>query len=283
MDLSTVTTLRAARSRADLAGLGGSSAPLAGGTWLFSEPQDHLTELVDLTTLGWAPLVVTDAGLELAATATLARVAGLAEELAGRGWPGLALARPCCDSLLGSWKVWGEATVGGNLALAFPAGPMISLLTAWEATCEVWAPDGTERSTAVPELVTGSGTTSLAPGEVLRRVRVDAAVLACPSAFRRTSLAALGRAAAVVTGRRTPAGGLVLAVTAATPRPVVLRFAALPSAGELTAALAGIRDWHDDVHGDPAWRAHVTGVLAAEVRDELVRDELGRDELGRLS
>jgi len=29
---------------------------LAGGTWLFSEPQPHLRRLIDLQGLGWQPL-----------------------------------------------------------------------------------------------------------------------------------------------------------------------------------------------------------------------------------
>jgi hypothetical protein len=49
----------------------------------------------------------------------------------------------------------------------------------------------------------------------------------------------------------------------------VLRFAAPPSAGAVREAVAGVTTWFDDVHGAPDWRAHVTGVLAEEVRAEL--------------
>src|SRR5437763_1889176 len=48
MDLPGLTDVRVARSRADLV-LSGTVAPLGGGTWLYSEPQPHLTGLVDLT------------------------------------------------------------------------------------------------------------------------------------------------------------------------------------------------------------------------------------------
>ena len=42
---------------------------LAGGTWLFSEPQPHLRQLIDLTGLGWSPITLGDNEIELAARA----------------------------------------------------------------------------------------------------------------------------------------------------------------------------------------------------------------------
>src|SRR5688572_11909488 len=103
MDLHTVAAVRRARDRADLAGLGPDTAVLAGGTWLYSDPQVHLRELVDLTGLGWPALTATDDGLEIAATCTLA-------ELVAHGTP---LFRQCAQALVGSFKVWNVATVGG--------------------------------------------------------------------------------------------------------------------------------------------------------------------------
>jgi hypothetical protein len=90
------------------------------------------------------------------------------------------------------------------------------------------------------------------------------------TAFRRISLSATGRSAAVVIGRRDPGGAVVITVTAATVRPVQVRFPRLPAEGDLLAALAAAGPaWHDDVHGAPAWRAAMTRRLAAEVRDDL--------------
>ncbi len=48
-----------------------------GGTWLFSEPQTHLTRLIDLTDLKWPALTVTDGGLQIAATCTVAQLDAL--------------------------------------------------------------------------------------------------------------------------------------------------------------------------------------------------------------
>ena len=63
-----------------------------------------------------------------------------------------------------------------------------------------------------------------------------------------------------------------LTVTASTVRPVHMRFAGLPTEAELRAAIeAGIPPelYHDDVHGLPAWRRHLTFLLAEEIRREL--------------
>ena len=139
------------------------------------------------------------------------------------------------------------------------------------------------------DFVTGPGRCALAPGELLRSVHLPAEALASTTAFRQTSLARLGRSAAVVIGRR-PApyvwppdalssglrrpgpepAGVVITLTAATARPVQLRFAGLPADGELLAAIDAARPpWHDDVHGTPAWRAAVTRDLALEVLADL--------------
>jgi hypothetical protein len=73
-------------------------------------------------------------------------------------------------------------------------------------------------------------------------------------------------------GRRAHDGGLVLTVTAATKRPVRLRFASPPDAETLQVALAErIPEdaYVDDVHGHPAWRRHLTRLYAEEIRREL--------------
>ncbi len=252
MDLVEVTALRAPRSRADLT-LAPGETLLAGGTWLFSEPQPHVSGLVDLTALDWAPWEELPGVLRLGATCTV-------QATQGAPWGGAAaLVRACADSFLMSFKVQHVATVGGNLCLALPAGAMISLTAGLGAEVVVWTPDGGERREPVTSFVTGAGTTTLAPGEVLRAVDVPTSALAQRTAFRRIALTPHGRAAAVVLGR-----GTTITVTAATTRPVVLDVA------DLEAGLAAVDCWFDDPHGAPDWRAHVTGVLAREVAAELV-------------
>ena len=66
--------------------------------------------------------------------------------------------------------------------------------------------------------------------------------------------------------------GLLLTVTAATVRPIQLRFTAMPDASGLRdAILKAIPEslYHDDLHGKPAWRQQMTLRLAEEIRAEL--------------
>jgi CO/xanthine dehydrogenase FAD-binding subunit len=265
MDLDTVRSLRVARQRSDLV-LAPGEALLAGGTWLFSEPQPAVTGLVDLSALGWEPCAETADGLSIAATCTLADLRRHAD--AAR-WPAAPLIVSCIDALLMSFKVQNTATVGGNLCLALPAGAMISLAVGLGGDVVIWAADGAERTEAVSDFVTGSGTTTLVAGEVLRSVHVPAAALRARTAFRKMALTALGRSAAVVIGRLDEEGRCTITVSAATPRPVVLAFASVPAPDELGAALDGIGSWYADAHGAADWRAAVTRVLADEVVAEL--------------
>ncbi len=56
MDLNTIQHVARPRSRDELPTPRAGDAFLGGGTWLFSEPQDKLTRLIDLGGLGWEPL-----------------------------------------------------------------------------------------------------------------------------------------------------------------------------------------------------------------------------------
>lgn len=268
MDLNAIETVLAPAARDALPAWRAGDAWLAGGTWLFSEPQPHLARLVDLTALGWPPHALTSDGLELAATCTLAALERL--DLPPAWTAAAALIGPCCRALLGSFKVRSAATVGGNLCLALPAGPMIALAAALDASCLIWTPDGGERRLPVLDFVLGPGMNALRPGEVLRRIDLPAAALGRRAAFRRISMSPEGRSGALLIGT-LGAGPCALTVTAATRRPLQLRFPALPGAEALTEALATIPDglWYDDVHGAPDWRRHVTGLLAEEIRREL--------------
>jgi CO/xanthine dehydrogenase FAD-binding subunit len=178
----------------------------------------------------------------------------------------------CCRALLGSFKIWHAATVGGNLCLALPAGPMAALAVALRGDCLIWTPDGGERRLPAAEFILGPQHTALRPGEVLRAIDLPAEALRWRSGFRQISLTPLGRSGALLVGTRAPGGGFALTVTAATRRPVRLAFAAPPAAAELRDALdAAIPEaaYFDDPHGAPDWRRHVTHLFAAQLRDQL--------------
>ncbi|WP_028933437.1 FAD binding domain-containing protein [Pseudonocardia spinosispora] len=260
MDLDTVRELGPWSAH----GWRDGDAWLAGGTWLFSEPQPAVRRLVDLTEMGWASLrQLADGSLEIGATCTVA-------ELSAYPHP---LFLPCCRAFLASFKIWNVATVGGNLCAALPAGPMISLCAALEGRCLLLAQDGGRRVVPVSDFVRGAGRTVLGEGELLRSITLPAHALRRRSAMRQASLYELGRSAALVIGTRDPAGGATtVTVTASTVRPFQLGFPGLPGREELAEAIERTvppSGWFSDVHGLPRWRRHMTHRLAEQVRREL--------------
>jgi CO/xanthine dehydrogenase FAD-binding subunit len=245
---------------------------LAGGTSLFAEPRPGLRRLRDLGTCEWEPLTVTEDGVEIAATCTVAELLTFAEAPHGP-WPtGRALIAACCRAFSSCFKVWNTATVGGNLCAALPAGPMVSLAVALHGVCRVSGLDGRERNVPAQQFVTGSGATVLLPGELLRSVRLPAAALAGRSTVRRVSTHPWGRSAALVTGTQDPATGrLTVAVTAATTRPVTVSFSRTPAATEVRQALLDALTPElllADAHGRADWRRHLVLHLADEVCGE---------------
>ena len=248
---------------------------LAGGTVLFSYGSEDLERLLDITAAGWEPLTVSGAGLEIAATCTIAELFAFPDAAPAQvreKWPALGLVAHCCEAFVASFKVWNVSTVGGNICTGLPAGPMTALTAALDGEALILSPDGTARRLSMAELVTGDGQTALAPGELLRSITLPAAALGARTAFRRLSLTNLGRSGVLVIGRLDDDGGFVLTVTAATKRPIQLRFASLPAAAVLRADLNRAVDpglWHDDVHGLPEWRHYMTERLAEQVRAEL--------------
>jgi CO/xanthine dehydrogenase FAD-binding subunit len=271
MDLPTLTEIRLPSTRAELTELTETVIPLGGGTWLFSEPQNHLTGLVDLMALGWTPWEARpDGGLSVAATCTMAQLTRIPAHV---GWRALPLFRQCAESLLQSFKVWNTATVGGNIATALAAGALIGLGGALDAELVVWTPDGGERRERVADFVLGQRETTIRPGEVVRSVEFGPGPLAAATAFRRIALSPLGRAGTVLAARRDLDGAFVLCVTGGTTRPEIVRFPDLPTSHELATAVAAISTWFSDPHGAADWREGVSRLLAEEIRQELARSE----------
>ncbi len=266
MDLPFLESLEPA-SPATLEDWRDGDAWLAGGTSLFSEAAPDLRRLHDLRGFGWAPLTISSDGLEIAATCT---IEALHSFTAPSHWTAARLFTLCPEALYASWKVWQEATVGGNLCLALPAGAMTAMTAALDGVCEIWSPGGASRQIPVTELVTGPSVTSLGPGELLRGITITPEALTSEVAFAQVSLSPRGRSAALVIARRQLDGRTAIAITAAVCRPYVLHFTEPPSPEEVSTALAETAiDYYDDVHGDPDWRAHLTALLCEQVRAEL--------------
>jgi CO/xanthine dehydrogenase FAD-binding subunit len=101
MNLNTITEVKRPASADQITQWRDGYAWLAGGTWLFSEPQVATDTLIDLDQLNWPALEPSPAGLDIAATCTVAelyRFAGSAE------WCAVPLLRECCNAFLASFK-----------------------------------------------------------------------------------------------------------------------------------------------------------------------------------
>jgi CO/xanthine dehydrogenase FAD-binding subunit len=269
VDLGTVTDLVPAPGADWRTG----DAWLGGGTWLFSEPQPATTRLLDLTTYGWQPLTETADGLEIAATCTLAELRSWRPPAA---WPAGLLAARCVEALLGSFKVHNVATVGGNICLSLPAGPMIALGAALDGAATIWTTGQPARQVLVRDFVTGERRNVLRPGDLLRSVTLPASALAARTACRQVSLSPAGRSAVLLIGTRAPSGETTLTLTAATPRPVQVRFRHFPvpngAFGAVDALILHATGYLDDVHGAGPWRRAMTRHAIAEVLAELADD-----------
>jgi CO/xanthine dehydrogenase FAD-binding subunit len=145
MDLNTIREVKRPASADDISGWCEGNAWLAGGTWLFSEPQLAIDTLIDLEPLSWTPLEASRTGLDVAATC---RIAELERFVAPAGWTAAPLLRECAHALLMSFKIANEATVGGNICMSLPAGAMISLTVALEAVYTLWPRGGPAREIA---------------------------------------------------------------------------------------------------------------------------------------
>jgi CO/xanthine dehydrogenase FAD-binding subunit len=276
MDLNTITDTARPRQRTEFPAWRAGDAWLAGGTWLFSEPQLKVLRLIDIVDLGWPALATTEQGLRIAATCKIAELDGMTFP---SDWIAAPLVNQCCRSFLASFKIWNMATVGGNLCMALPAGPMISLTSALDGVCTIWTPDGGERRVAVTDFVLGPQRNALQPGELLRAIDLPLSSLRRRTAFRQISLSPLGRSGALLIGMLSPDdGSFVLSVTAATPRPIQLSFSEVPSGDVLREKLEAEipqERYYNDIHGAPEWRRHVTLQFAEEIRGELAGNASG--------
>jgi CO/xanthine dehydrogenase FAD-binding subunit len=270
MNLNTITEIKRPASLGDIDGWRDGYSWLAGGTWLFSEPQVAVDTLIDLESFGWTPLTVTEAGLDIAATC---RIVDLHDFAGPPAWRAVPLFRHCIDAFLMSFKIWNAATVGGNICMSLPAGAMISLTAALEGICTLWPRNREPREVSVVDFVTGNHRNILQKGELLRNIHLPAAALSKRTAMRQVSLTRHGRSAALIVGTVGNDGAdFLLTITAATPRPVQLRFATCPSADELRDALDARflpEAYFDDVHGSAPYKRHVTQYSSEQIRAEL--------------
>ena len=115
--------------------------------------------------------------MPIAATCTVAQLDALA---CPPDWIASPLIGQCCRAFLASFKIWNTATVGGNICMSLPAGPMISLTAALDGVCTIWRPTAASGQIPVVDFVTGDQRNVLAPGDLLRQIDLPAAALEAP-------------------------------------------------------------------------------------------------------
>jgi len=270
MDLNAAKEFHPSPSTEAASSWQAADAWLAGGTWLFSEPQPDISTLIDLKGLDWPSLIASNKGLEIGATCTINELNNF---IAPRDWNAAPLLKECGRSLLASYKVWNEGTVGGNLCMALPAGAMISLTASLEGICTLWPRHGAPRELPVIDFVTGNHQNALEPGELLRSIWIPASSLKKHFAFRRFSLTASGRSSVLLIGTLCPkTGAVTLTITAATLKPVQLVFPDFPSPMAVHTAIndhVPFDHYLEDPHGSPTHRRHLTYYYAEKILQEL--------------
>lgn len=270
MDQNTITALLNPDATNPGADWQKGDAWLAGGTFLLSLPLPQLRRFRDLSNMGWASLEITEAGLEIGATCLGVE---LLEFDYPKEWTAGGLLGDSIRAFLSGFKVWGVATVGGNICTSLPAGPMTTMACALDAEYLLISPDGSTRSLPAIDFVTGNNANVLQPGELLRKVLISGTALRRSYATRRFSLTKAGRSSIFLVGTtESESGEFLLTVSAATIHPVHIRFSAIPSATELVAALneqISFDLYFDDPNGSPEHRKHLTYIFAVEICDEL--------------
>ncbi len=154
---------------ADLrAASGEAPAVIAGGTDLLLDLDDGRlapARVISLRRLPWRTLDWVGGALTVGSTLPLRSLEDDPEVRARL--PGLYQA----VRAVGSVALRHRATLGGNLGRAAPASDLIPMLLALDAEVDLVGPGGTRRL-AVDEFVRASRRTALAPGELIRSVRV---------------------------------------------------------------------------------------------------------------
>ena len=241
---------------------------LAGGTWLFSEPQPHLNTLVDLEPLGWSEIEFDGERLALGATCTLTQLLSYPWSAE---WRAIAALKSAISALAASFKVTHLATIGGNLCLALAVGVMAPVMVLLDATYEIWSPNAAPRYVAARDFQLGIQKTVLQPGEVLRRVWISQSSLLWHSAFQRMGIAATDPALSlVVTAWNPQTTAIRISLGACVPAPHLLEFLQKPTPEQLTDDLQTV-NWLEDVRASAFYRQQVTKVLIERTLQALSR------------
>lgn len=269
MDLHTVQTYLRPESLEELPDWQADWAWLAGGTWVFTEPQPQITTLVDLEGLGWATLEVTELGLTIGATCVMNQ---LLHQPFPSAWTSVKVLQSAVHELA-SFKVQNVATIAGNLCLALPASTFAPVMVLLDATYDIWSLDGTHFQVPAQDFQTGAKQTILKPGDLLRQIHIPAASLSWQVSYKRICVAMAGIAVAIVVAARNPKTDQVrFGIGASVPTPQLLEFPGIPSKSDLVATLDQQLPLHSFLNDETAsavYRRQVTQVLMVRSLTEM--------------
>lgn len=266
MDLHSIKTYLRPNSLEGVQNWEQGWAWLAGGTWLFSEPQPNLNTLIDLEPLGWSEIELSNEHLVIGATCTFAQLLNypwLPE------WRAIAVFKSAISALAASFKVTHLATIGGNLCLALAIGVMAPVMVLLDATYEIWSPSAPPRYVAAKNFQLGIQKTVLQPGEVLRRIWIPQTSLLWQCELQRTGVAETDPALSlVVTAGAEAAVRISLGACVSTPQ--LLEFPQKPTPEQVTEALRTV-NWLEDARASAIYRQQVTKVLVERTLQTLSR------------
>jgi len=257
MDLNTIETYLRPTDLGSVQNWAQGWAWLAGGTWLFSEPQPRLNTLVDLEPLGWSEIEFDGERLAIGATCTFTQLLNypwLAE------WRAIAALKSAISALAASFKVTHLATIGGNICLALAVGVIAPVMVLFDATYEIWSLTAPPRYITARNFQLGIQKTVLQPGEVLRRIWISRSSLLWHSAFQRMGIAATDPALSLVVTACNSDSAIRISLGACVCVPQLLEFPQRPFAEEVAHALQTV-NWLEDARATAFYRQQVTKVL----------------------
>ncbi|MEO1432669.1 MAG: FAD binding domain-containing protein [Cyanobacteria bacterium J06633_8] len=248
---------------------------LAGGTWLFSEPQPEIKTLVDIQSLGWDEIEFVNSAnyhqgelLAIGATCPLINLVEydwLPEYIAVEGFRG------AINALSASLKVVNIATVGGNICLGLSVGTIAPIMVALDASYEIWNREGKRRIVAAKDFQIASRQTVLQSGELLRRVLIPVENMKWQVDYKRFGIAASDPALAIVCGAYNSVGkNLRVVIGASIAAPVLLQFDGdLENKQNLNyiASLENI-DFIEDTRASAVYRREITQVLIKQCLEQ---------------
>ena len=272
MDLYSVKTYLQPQSLTEVADWRSDWNWLAGGTWIFNEPQPHVKTLVDMQRLDWSAIEVTSDGLTIGATC-------IQNDLLDFSFPPDWQATEALKDAvreLASFKLSHAATVGGNICLALSASTFAPAMAALKATYEIWRPEGDPYAVAAVDFQTAPQQTILQPGEVLRSVKIPAASLTgWQTCFKRMAVCTAGYAIAIVVTAYHPQTQQVrFGIGGSIPAPRLVEFESVPTAEQIDEVFQG-QPFLNDERGSAAYRRHITQLLMQRGITELTAGTVG--------